>query len=177
MTATKTVLNGAELVDFTGTLKGVKTNSLKAFGPEFVSIVRSETRPAALVVIDWAVELQVDGPVLIRDHLNLTGTSPLLGPNHEYGERFPVVQGIYIDEHLPELPRVIAAGLKSGAKVQPDDAAVLKQLGVGACCYNAVPAMLIAAHARCRILALLVPFGKELPANVLQKIKELTGAA
>jgi hypothetical protein len=59
--------------------------------------------------------------------------------------------------------------------LKSDDVALLKELGVGACCYNAVPAMLIAAHARCRVLALLVPAGGKLPDALAKQLEELTG--
>jgi hypothetical protein len=104
----------------------------------------------------------------------LTGTSPLLGPNHDSGDRFPVVQGIYVTDHLNELPRVIAGGLKQGARLSADEVQLLRQFKVGACCYNAAPAMLIAAHARCPILVVLLPEGQQLPPHVLQQIHELT---
>jgi hypothetical protein len=178
MTATRTVLQGATLIDFTGSVKNAatKVHTLSEFGPQFVSLVRAAARPTAFVVVDRAIGLPIEGPVVIRDHVNLTGTSPLVGPNDESGDRFPVVQGIYIADQLSELPRVLAAGLKPGVQPAADDTEILKENGISACCYNAVPAMLIAAHARCQILAILLPPGQELPARILKQIDELTGA-
>lgn len=183
MTATQTTLKNALLVDFTGTASGF--TQLDRFGTEFVSLVRNaKNKPVSVVVIDHALAGSVNAgtgksaeqAVLIRDHINLTGTNPLTGPNNECGDRFPVVQGVYITDYLPELPRVVAGGLKDGVKPTASDLELLGQFGVGASCYNAVPAMIIAAHARCTMLAVLVPEGQSLPAAVLEEIKKLTGA-
>lgn len=175
MTATTTVLQGAALVDYTSTVPGFK--QMNGFGQAFIDLVRSSEKPTSMVIIDRAGSaLPLSGPAIVRDHLNLTGTSPLLGPNHECGERFPVLQGIYILDHLSELPRVLLGGLKPGVDVSVDDAKVLREFGVEAYSYNIAQSMLIAAHARCRMLAVLLPEGQTLPAKLSQEILALTGA-
>jgi hypothetical protein len=175
MTATKTILQGAALVDYTSTVSGFK--QMNGFGQAFVDLVRSGERPTSIVVIDRAGSaLPLAGPAIVRDHLNLTGTSPLLGPNHECGERFPVLQGIYIVDQFQELPKVLLGGLKPGVEVSADDARVLREFGVEAYSYNIAQSMLIAAHARCRMLAVLLPDGQALPDKLSQEILALTGA-
>jgi len=86
------------------------------------------------------------------------------------GERFPVVQGIYIDNELMTLPRVLAAGVKPESSVSNDDLALIAKYGGEACCYNAVPAMLVAAHACRKILAILIPAAVSAPQSLLDDI-------
>lgn len=145
-------------------------------GAEFMAMMRAANRPQAIVIVDRAVGGKLDGPVVVRDHINLTGSNPLLGPNHPSGTRFPVVQGIYIEDCLSALPHVVAAGLKPGAVPTAEELALIEKYGGGACCYNVVPAMLVAAHACCRVLALLLPEGASLPDNLLKEIHSMIGA-
>jgi hypothetical protein len=171
MSTTKTPLQGALLLDFTGSAPGFK--ALEKFDERFAELIRGEGKPQAVVVVDKAVGIPVNGPVVVRDHLNFTGYSPLCGPNHPCGERFPVVQGIYVEDALPELPHLVAAGLVHGAKLTADDVEVVKKLGAETACYNLVPAMLIAAHARCKVLGVLVP--DKLTPELAAQLKSLVG--
>lgn len=165
MTATKTSLKGAPIVDFTR----------EPFGEKFTALVRGASKPQVVIVIDRAVGAYPAQPVVVRDHLNLTGSSPLCGPNDPCGERFPVVQGIYIEDQLPALPRVVVAGLKSGVRPDADEQQLIRSLGAEACCYNLVPAMLIAAHAKCQVLGILLPENGTLPDALAAEIGKLTG--
>jgi hypothetical protein len=172
-TTTASALKNAPLIDFTSTAPGFKL--LPEYGAPLVELIRNpDKRPQAIVVIDRAVS-PLAGPAVVRDHLNLTGSSPLLGPNDPCGERFPVVQGIYIEDQLPEWPRVVAVGLKPGVKPDATDLENIKKFGGDVCCYNMVPTMLVAAHARCQVLGILLPEGMPLPQHLLEKITSLVG--
>jgi purine-nucleoside phosphorylase len=54
--------------------------------------------------------------MLIKDHLNLTGQNPLMGPADESGPRFPDMSCAY-DRELRELARLAAR--KSGVRLNP----------------------------------------------------------
>lgn len=173
MTVTKTDLRGAALIDYTGTTPGF--THMAGYGDQLVSLVRSLNHPSAIVIIDESVGTPLEQPVLVRDHLNLTGTSPLMGPNHPSGERFPVVQGIYVDDVIPELNPVVIAGLKPGIKPTADEINLLQSFGASVCCYNMVPSMLICAHAKIKVMGIVVPAGQALPKALLDRILKLTG--
>jgi len=52
------------------------------------------------------------GAVAVTDHVDLTGASPLVGPNEEaVGPRFPVTAGCY---YPPPAREAIAAGARAG---------------------------------------------------------------
>lgn len=56
--------------------------------------------------------MRVGQPVLIADHINLTGRTPLLGPNDErLGPRFPDMGDVYT-ARLRELARTVEPGLE-----------------------------------------------------------------
>lgn len=57
--------------------------------------------------------LEVGAPCLISDQLNLTATSPLIGPHDERGPRFPSMIDVY-DPALRELARSIDPSLQEG---------------------------------------------------------------
>src|SRR5579883_3354212 len=86
VTAMVTSLKSAALADFTCTLEGFE--HFRSFGQEFISFVR-ESSHNCFVVIDRAVGPGSDTmtPYVVRDHINLTGTSPLVGPNNPVGCR------------------------------------------------------------------------------------------
>jgi purine-nucleoside phosphorylase len=76
--------------------------------------------------------------VLIRDQLNLTGTSPMLGPAppSPYPARFADVTAIYSQRlrdlaHSvdPSLPEGVYAGLLGGAYETPSEVQMLRLLG------------------------------------------------
>jgi len=99
--------------------------------------------------------------MLIRDHINMTGGSPLTGENDpELGERFPDMRGAY-DERLREIARVVARerniAIAEGvyvAMVGPNyetDAEVrmLRTMGADAVGMSTVPEVIAARHAGC----------------------------
>lgn len=172
MTATTSVLQGAALVDFSGSVQEYR--SLSQFNEDFTKLIRTGNKPKSVVIIDKAVGIPLEAPVLVRDHLNLTGHSPLCGPNDPCGERFPVVQGIYIEDLLPQLPRVVVAGLPQGQVPSKEEVELIKSFGAQACSWNIVPSMLIAAHAKCKVLAILLPERGTLAADISEELRKLT---
>lgn len=173
------LFKGASVVDFTGQLADSKQFS--GFGNEFTALVRQDRPPKAVVIVDQCTFLDgTAGAALVVDHLNVTGYSPLVGPNHPCGERFTVVQNIYVEPGQLDgcdlkLKPVIVAGLKGDVKPTLDEIEFLKKMDAAAYCYHLIPAMLIAAHAGCRVLGIVVSKGSRLDANVVAQIKKLVG--
>jgi purine-nucleoside phosphorylase len=107
--------------------------------------------------------------VVLRDHINLMGDSPLRGPNiDELGPRFPdmtfaydrdlreQVKGIYwsnYDQLLPEVTYAAVAGpqLETLAEYQ-----ALKDMGADIVGMSVVPEVIAAAHMSMKVLALSV---------------------
>ncbi|KAF0208973.1 MAG: purine-nucleoside [Actinobacteria bacterium] len=102
--------------------------------------------------------------MLIEDHINLTFTSPLVGPNaDEFGPRFPAMVGAYTPE-LRERARAIAtdlgipiregvyAGLLGPAYETPAEVAMIQTLGADAVGMSTVPEVIVAVHAGMRVL-------------------------
>jgi purine-nucleoside phosphorylase len=81
-------------------------------------------------------ELEVGAPVLIRDHLNLTGHNPLRGPHDNRGPRFLDMIDAY-DKELrriakeidPSLREGVYAGLAGPTYETPAEIAMLEKLG------------------------------------------------
>jgi len=106
--------------------------------------------------------------MLIRDHINMTGTSPLIGPNApELGPRFPSMHDAY-DPALLDLARQTAAtaGIAIGegvyvAMIGPQyetdaELRMLARLGADAVGMSTVPEVIAARHAGMRVLGISV---------------------
>jgi purine-nucleoside phosphorylase len=104
--------------------------------------------------------------VLIKDHLNLMGGSPLRGPNDEsLGPRFPDMTDLYaaelralaaaaaVDVGL-KLREGVYAGLPGPAYETPAEIRMLRTLGADLCGMSTVPEALAAAHMGARVLGL-----------------------
>lgn len=98
--------------------------------------------------------------MLIRDHLNLTGKNPLIGPNvSELGPRFPDMTRAY-DEGLSDDARAAAeeagiklqegvyAGLLGPAYETPAEIAMLRGMGANAVGMSTVPEIIALRHMR-----------------------------
>ena len=161
-------LKGATLIDFTGSVPGFEHHT--SFDQNVVKLLRNGSSSKTLVVIDSGVMMPGVKPYVVSDQVNLTGTNPLIGPNDSRGERFPVVNGVYVSrfEDLPlsALPRGVAGGLKHGVVPTPHESEKLRSLGIDFCCYNLVPTMLVAAHAGWKVVALVVPRGAKLDESI-----------
>lgn len=111
-------------------------------------------------------DFQAGDLMLITDHLNLTGTSPLLGENPaELGPRFPDLSEAY-DPGLRDAARAVAAeagltlregvyaGLLGPAYETPAEVRMLRTLGADAVGMSTVLEVIAARHAGARVLGI-----------------------
>ncbi|MBS1998871.1 MAG: hypothetical protein JSS86_21245, partial [Cyanobacteria bacterium SZAS LIN-2] len=161
-------LRYARRLDFTGTVGDF--DQFESFGQPVIDLLRTEGRSPLVIVIDHGYGFAGDHvqPHIVLDHLNLTGDNPLVGPNNPIGQRFPVVNDIYvgaadimdqeetwsIGNPLGKLRNGIAAGVKHGLKLNEDELSTCRNLGAHFYCYNLVPTMIVAAHAGLKVLGL-----------------------
>lgn len=177
-------INDAIKLDFAGTnLPGYKRPA--KVDAETIDLIRKGSGSKTVVVIDSGYGLPNNAPHIVRDHLNFTGSNPLVGPNHECGERFPIINGIYLTalemldpkKTLPlgdpftKLPTGIAAGLRPETKPSDEELQLIKRLGGDFYCYNLVPAMIVAAHAGLKVFGLLVPPETALDSSITNHLK------
>jgi purine-nucleoside phosphorylase len=102
--------------------------------------------------------------MLISDHLNLLGASPLRGPNDErFGPRFPDLSEVYDRAYQDaavqeahamgiELRRGIYAALPGPNYETPAEIRMLRALGADAVGMSTVPEAIVARHAGMRVL-------------------------
>jgi purine-nucleoside phosphorylase len=106
--------------------------------------------------------------MLITDHINLLGDNPLIGPNDDrLGPRFPDMSQPY-DPRLSELARHVARGrsivLREGVYVAvagPNletraEYRMLRAIGADVVGMSTVPEVIVAVHARLRVLGLSI---------------------
>lgn len=106
--------------------------------------------------------------MLIADHINLTGSNPLVGPNEDsWGIRFPDMIQAY-DENLIKiavnsalevglhLRKGIYAGLKGPSLETPAEIRFLRTIGADAVGFSTVMEVIAAIHAGMRVLGLSV---------------------
>jgi purine-nucleoside phosphorylase len=104
--------------------------------------------------------------MLVKDHLNLTGRNPLLGPNEDaLGTRFPDMTNVY-DPRLGALAREAAsdagitlhegiyAALLGPSYETPAEIAMFRQLGADAVGMSTVPEIIALRHMRVRTAAI-----------------------
>lgn len=104
--------------------------------------------------------------MLIRDHLNLMFTNPLIGPNHpEWGVRFPDMSEAY-DPGYGQLAKRVAeaqgftlregvyAGLTGPSYETPAEIRMLRKLGADAVGMSTVPEVIVARHAGMRVIGI-----------------------
>ena len=104
--------------------------------------------------------------MVIRDHINLTGENPLVGPNDDqWGPRFPDMTAAY-DRGLAQLCQRcgkdlginlqsgVYAGLKGPSLETPAEIRYLKTIGADAVGFSTVMETIAAVHAGMRVLAL-----------------------
>jgi len=106
--------------------------------------------------------------MLIRDHINLTGENPLVGPNEErWGDRFPDMSGAYDRRLMAGAERAAAAagirlrsgvyaGLKGPSLETPAEIRFLRIIGADAVGFSTVPEVIAAVHGGMAVLGLAV---------------------
>jgi purine-nucleoside phosphorylase len=102
--------------------------------------------------------------MLIEDHINLMGTNPLIGPNHEaWGVRFPDMSEAYdpaaraLTLRVAEtrgilLRRGVYAGVTGPSYETPAEIRMLRMLGADAVGMSTVPEVIAAKHMGMRVL-------------------------
>lgn len=104
--------------------------------------------------------------MLIKDHINMTGTNPLFGPNvDEFGPRFPDMTDAY-DPDLRQLARAVAAeqdvmvqegvymGLTGPTYETPAEIRAFRLLGADAVGMSTVPEVIVARHMGVKVLGI-----------------------
>jgi purine-nucleoside phosphorylase len=104
--------------------------------------------------------------VVLRDHINLQGTNPLIGPNDEhFGERFPDMTQVYWKAYqaaaLEEGKRLdidiaegVYAGLTGPSYETPAEIRYLRAIGADLVGMSTVPEVIAAAHLGIRVLGI-----------------------
>jgi len=104
--------------------------------------------------------------MIIRDHINLTGSNPLIGRNEEsWGIRFPDMSEAY-DKSLAalaekagsdagiDLKKGVYTGLKGPSLETPAEVRFLKTIGTDAVGFSTVQEVITAVHAKMKVLGL-----------------------
>jgi purine-nucleoside phosphorylase len=104
--------------------------------------------------------------MVIRDHINLTMSNPLIGPNEErWGIRFPDMTRAYdvdlaklathaADNTDIQLQTGVYAGLKGPCLETPAEIRFLRTIGADAVGFSTVQEVIVAVHAGMRVLGL-----------------------
>lgn len=161
-------LNGAPVV----LMKG-RFHMYEGYGPELTAFpvrVMKEIGVEKLLVTNAAgginTTYQPGDLMLISDHINLTGTSPLIGQNdNELGPRFPDMSQAY-SRRLRELARKTAekagvplqegvyVGLLGPSYETPAEIRMLRTLGGDAVGMSTVSEVIVARHAGLEVLGI-----------------------
>ena len=104
--------------------------------------------------------------MLITDHINLTGTNPLIGPNEDsWGIRFPDMAGAYDKKLIAAAERIAKAagarlqkgiyvGLTGPSLETPSEVKFLQTIGAEAVGFSTVQEVIAAVHSGMRVLGL-----------------------
>jgi len=104
--------------------------------------------------------------VVLRDHINLQGTNPLIGPNDEhFGERFPEMTRVYWKAYQAaaleegkrldiEIAEGVYAGLSGPSYETPAEIRYLRAIGADLVGMSTVPEVIAAAHLGIRVLGI-----------------------
>lgn len=112
------------------------------------------------------LELKERGLLLIRDHINLQGTNPLIGPNDErWGPRFPDMTQAY-SKRFTQIAREEAqklgihlfegvyAALTGPSYETPAEIRYLRTIGADVVGMSTVPEVIVASHMGLEVLAI-----------------------
>ena len=104
--------------------------------------------------------------VVLRDHINLQGTNPLIGPNDEhFGTRFPDMTQVYWKPYQVaalqdgkrlgiEIAEGVYAGLTGPSYETPAEIRYLRAIGADVVGMSTVPEVIAAAHMGIRVLGI-----------------------
>ncbi len=104
--------------------------------------------------------------VVLRDHINLQGTNPLIGPNDErFGERFPDMTQVYWKPYQAaalqegkrlgiEIAEGVYAALSGPSYETPAEIRYLRGIGADLVGMSTVPEVIAAAHMGIRVLGI-----------------------
>lgn len=111
-------------------------------------------------------DFKVGNIMIIKDHINLTGSNPLIGPNEDsWGIRFPDMSMAY-DKKLAllaedagakagmKMQKGVYAGLKGPSLETPAEVRFLKTIGAEAVGFSTVLEVISAVHGGMRVLGL-----------------------
>jgi len=113
--------------------------------------------------------------MLLTDHVNCTGTSPLIGPNHDaWGPRFPDMSKVYDGEYRRlameaaqttgvRLERGVYVGILGPELESPAQTRMYRQTGADAIGMSTVLEVIAARHLGMRVLAFSCLSNKNLP--------------
>lgn len=104
--------------------------------------------------------------MVITDHLNFTGSNPLIGPNEsELGPRFPDMSQAYTPSLIPFVTQIaedldirvqkgVYAGISGPNYMTPAELKMLRQLGGDAVGMSTVPEVIAASHAGLKVIGI-----------------------
>lgn len=158
-------------IDFTGSKSIPEARQFPAWSQEVLEFIRENARAGNkhFLVFDRGYGLDSTTPHIVRDHLNFTGSNPLVGANDDIGPRFPVINNVY-STSPSAMPSAVAAGLLPGYKPDQEDLEVIARLGGEFYCYNLVPLAITAAHAGCTVAAVVLPEGVDPAEDLIDRL-------
>ena len=176
-------LASATRIDYTAGAAGF--HKFKQFDEDVVRLLRGNHTSRILVVLDQGYSMKGQGPHIVHDHLNLSGSNPLVGPNPPCGARFPVINDVYMNalqtldpkrtfplrDPFSALPTTVTAGLKAGLTPTVEELELIESLGADSYCYHMVPTMLVAAHAGWKVFGILIPEGETLDTQMATNLR------
>lgn len=104
--------------------------------------------------------------MLIRDHINMSGENPLIGPNFDsWGVRFPDMSAVYdmglaaiaLDaalKHDMDMFQGVYVGLKGPSLETPAETRFIRMMGADAVGFSTIPEVIVAVHAGMKVLGL-----------------------
>lgn len=104
--------------------------------------------------------------MLIKDHLNMTGANPLIGPNEsELGPRFPDMSRAYTPAYVEKAKEVassinikvqegVYAGITGPTYMTPAELIMLRNLGADTIGMSTVPEVIVASHMGMKVLGI-----------------------
>ncbi len=131
---------------------------MKALGIESIIV----TNAAGGVNMDY----QAGDLMIIKDHINFIGSSPLIGPNlNDFGTRFPDMSEAYDKDYIVlarDIAKKLDVTLQEGvylatsgpAYETPSEVKMIRTLGGDAVGMSTVPEVIVARHAEMRVLGI-----------------------